>query len=68
MKALDEYFLMVVFTLLLNRLQVSAYFIFNLDREEKHDNYERIMLVYKLKRDTVVHFISDGLENQILFY
>ena len=35
---------------------------------EKHDNYERITLVYKLKRDTVVHFISDGLENQILFY
>ena len=31
MKALDEYFLMVVFTLLLNRLHVFAIFMFNLD-------------------------------------
>ena len=33
MKALDEYFLMVVFTLLLNRVHVFANFMFNLDRE-----------------------------------
>ena len=33
MKALDEYFLMVVFTLLLNRVHVFANFIFNLNRE-----------------------------------
>ena len=33
MKALSEYFLLVVFTLLLNRLHVFANFIFNLDRE-----------------------------------
>ena len=35
MKALDEYFLMVVFTLLLNRDHVFAIFMFNLDRETK---------------------------------
>ena len=33
MKALDEYFLMVVFPLLLNRVHVFAIFMFNLDRE-----------------------------------
>ena len=33
MKALDEYFLMAVFTLLLNRVDVFAIFMFNLDRE-----------------------------------
>ena len=33
MKALSEYFLMVVFTLLLNRVHVFANFMFNLDRE-----------------------------------
>ena len=33
MKALDEYFLMMVFTLLHSRLHVFAIFIFNLDRE-----------------------------------
>ena len=33
MKALDEYFLMVVFTLLLNKVHVFANFMFNLDRE-----------------------------------
>ena len=32
MKALDEYFLVVVFTLLLNRVHVLAIFIFNLKR------------------------------------
>ena len=32
-KALDEYFLMVVFTLVLNRLLVFAIVMFNLDRE-----------------------------------
>ena len=32
MKALDEYFLMVVFTLLLNRVHVLANFMFNLKR------------------------------------
>ena len=35
MKALHEYFLVVVFTLLLNRLHVFANFIFNLDRETR---------------------------------
>ena len=34
MKALDEYFLMVVFTLLLNRVHVFANLIFN--STEKH--------------------------------
>ena len=34
MKALDEYFLMVVFMLLLNKVHVFATFIFNLDREK----------------------------------
>ena len=33
MKALDEYFLMVVFTLLLNTVHVFSIFMFNLDRE-----------------------------------
>ena len=33
MKALNEYFLMVVFTLLLNRVLVCANFMFNLSRE-----------------------------------
>ena len=33
MKDLDEYFLMVMFTLLLNRVHVFAIFMFNLDRE-----------------------------------
>ena len=33
MKALDEHFLMVVFTLLLNTVHVLAIFMFNLDRE-----------------------------------
>ena len=33
MKALDEYFVMVVFTLLLNRLHVIANFTLNLGRE-----------------------------------
>ena len=32
-KALDEYFLMVVFTLLLNTVQVFANFMFHLNRE-----------------------------------
>ena len=36
MKALDEYFLMVVFTLLLNRVHVFAIFMFNLDREDSY--------------------------------
>ena len=33
MKALDEYFLMVVFTLLLNRVHDFTHFMFNLNRE-----------------------------------
>ena len=33
MKALDKYFLVVVFTLLLNRLHVFAIFMLNVDRE-----------------------------------
>ena len=33
MKALDEYFLMVVFTLLLKRVHVFAKFMFNLKGE-----------------------------------
>ena len=36
MKALDEYFLVVVFTLLLNRVNVFAIFMFNSDRETLH--------------------------------
>ena len=32
-KALDEYFLMVVFTLLLNNVDVLANFMFNLQRQ-----------------------------------
>ena len=42
MKALDEYFLMVVFTLLLNGVHVFANFLFNLDRhgsEREIENY-----------------------------
>ena len=35
MKALDEYFLMVVFPLLLNRVHVIANFMFNLNRETR---------------------------------
>ena len=35
MKALDEYFLMVVFTLLLNRVHVFAILVFNLDRDQR---------------------------------
>ena len=33
MKALDEYFLMVVFTLLLNKLHVFAIYIFSFERK-----------------------------------
>ena len=33
MKALNEYILMVVFTLLLNRVHVFTHFMFNVDRE-----------------------------------
>ena len=33
MKALDEYFLMTVFTLLLNKVYVLANFMFDLDKE-----------------------------------
>ena len=33
MKALDKYFLMVVFTLLLNTVHVFTNFMFSLDRE-----------------------------------
>ena len=33
MKALDEYFLVVVFTLLLNKVHVFTNFIFNLNRD-----------------------------------
>ena len=36
MKALDEYFLMVLFTLLLNRVHVFADFMLNLGRESWH--------------------------------
>ena len=36
MKALDEYFLMVVFTLLLNRVHIFAVVVFNLNRETQH--------------------------------
>ena len=32
MKALDEYFLMAVFMLVLNRVHVFAHFMFNFDR------------------------------------
>ena len=35
MKALDEYFLMVVFTLLLSRIHIFANIMFNLDREKQ---------------------------------
>ena len=38
MKALDEYILMVVFTLLLNRVHVFANFMSNLNSELKHDS------------------------------
>ena len=34
MKALNEYFVMVVFTLLLNRLHIFSIFMFNLDSRE----------------------------------
>ena len=40
MKALDEYFLMVVFTLLLNRVHVSAPFMFNFNRETRQWNFQ----------------------------
>ena len=33
MKALDEHFLMMVFTLLVNRIHVFTIFMFNLDRQ-----------------------------------
>ena len=36
MKALHEYFLVVLFTLLLNRVHVFANFMFNLNRETWH--------------------------------
>ena len=39
MKALDEYFLMVVFTLLLNRVHVFAIFMFNLDDKTYRDTH-----------------------------
>ena len=40
MKALDEYFLMVVFTLLLNRVHVFANFMFNFDQRNVVVNYD----------------------------
>ena len=49
MKALDDYFLMVVLTLLLNRAHVFANFVFNLNRERvKADltlHYQRQLLL-----------------------
>ena len=38
MKALDEYFLIAVFPLLLNRVNVFANFMFNMDRETRQGN------------------------------
>ena len=43
MKALDEFFLLVVFTLLLNGVRVFAIFMFNL-KTEKHGS-ERVKLI-----------------------
>ena len=42
MKALDDYFLMVIFTLLLDRLHVFTVFMFNLDRETWQWNYRQL--------------------------
>ena len=45
MKALDEYFLMVVFTLLLNRVHVFADFVFgqrqNSERDKEYSNLSK---------------------------
>ena len=43
MKALDEFFLLVVFTLLLNGVRVFAIFMFNL-KAEKHGS-DRVKLI-----------------------
>ena len=47
MKALDEiqYFLMEVFTLLLNRVHVVAEFVFNLGRELNPSHYEKNLVL-----------------------
>ena len=47
MKALDEiqYFLMEVFTLLLNRVNVVAKFVFNLDCELNPSHYEQNLVL-----------------------
>ena len=45
MKALDEYFLMVVFPLLLNRVRVFAIFTVNLNRESKRVKEEIFLLL-----------------------
>ena len=37
MKVLDEYVLMVVFMMLLNRVHVSGFFVFNSDRAVKEE-------------------------------
>ena len=42
MKALDEYFLMVVFTLLLNTVHVFAIFLLTLDREIGSSEMEKL--------------------------
>ena len=45
MNALDEYFLMVVFTLLLNRVNVFTYFMFNSNREKWQGRVWNISIV-----------------------
>ena len=62
MKALDEYFLMVVFTLLLNRVHVFANFMSNLNRETWHPKGKtRLQQKQSLCLLWIVHLGNNGL-------
>ena len=50
MKALNEYFLLVVFTLFLNRLFVFAIFMFNLDKKHGRERVKSFSKVNNRKQ------------------
>ena len=56
MKALDEYFLMVVFTLLLNRDHVFAIFMFKLDRNKAVKGLTDLVISKTIKISSITKF------------
>ena len=70
MKALDEYFLIVVFTLLLNRVHVFVNFMFNMSRETwqskgktvRYKTLTVILCVFKVVSNNSSDFTDGGLK------